>query len=124
MNDIFKMLFEYITDGFALFENATYNYVAMGIVGMIAFTIAYGTVRDLYQDGFIEGSAIGSLIHFIIRTLAFVAIFLIFTSILWLYQLVVRVPVWIWISLAAVVITVVLVVAIKRLQARSIEASR
>lgn len=67
-----KFLFDLITSPLSLFENPFYNYIAMAIIGFIAFIIAFGIVGDLG----LRGEA-GSIVHWIIRLFVFVFIWLV-----------------------------------------------
>ncbi len=111
MREILKILFEYVTGCFSLFDNAAYNQAAMGVIGIIAFAIAFGTVKGLYQDGVIEGGTIGSIIHYVVRGIVFIALFLAFTGIVWICRLAIQVPVWVWITLAVTAIAVAIMLA-------------
>lgn len=110
MKFILKPLFELITGDFALFGNVIYNYIAMSVVGLIAFAVAWRCVGWLYRDDIIDGRGIGSIIHWIVRLIVFVVVFLVFDGLLWLYRLVIAIPLWAWILLASVVITVVAII--------------
>jgi len=64
-----KLLFEIITFPLSLFENPIYNYFSMGLIGTVAYLIAYRVVREIG----LRGEA-GSAAHWIIRTVVFVFI--------------------------------------------------
>ena len=66
-----SFIFDLITSPLSLFENPIYNYIAMALIGAIAFIIAYRTVEELG----LRGEA-GSIAHWIIRFLVLVAIWL------------------------------------------------
>ncbi len=66
-----KTIFDLITASFSLFENPIYNYIAMTIIGLIAFKLAFGIVGKSE----LRGEA-GSIAHWTIRFLAFVFIWL------------------------------------------------
>lgn len=66
-----KFIFDLITASFSLFENPIYNYIAMTIIGFIAFKFAFGIVDELGLK-----KEAGSIAHWIIRLLAFVFIWL------------------------------------------------
>ena len=66
-----KFIFDLITASFSLFENPIYNYIAMTIIGLIAFKLAFGIVGKSE----LRGEA-GSIVHWIIRFLAFVFIWI------------------------------------------------
>jgi len=59
MKTILKTIFEWLTDGYTLFDNVLYNYIAMAIVGFMAFAVAWNIVGSLYR--------IGVIIFFIVR---------------------------------------------------------
>ncbi len=62
-----KVIFEIFTLPFSLFDNPIENYIAMGIIGYIAYKIAYNEVGGLRLRG-----ETGSVAHWTIRTMAFV----------------------------------------------------
>lgn len=66
-----SFIFDLITSPFSLFENPFYNYIAMAIIGAVAFGIAYRAVGELG----LRGEA-GSNAHWIIRFFVFVLIWL------------------------------------------------
>lgn len=67
-----KFFFDLITSPFSLFENPIYDYLAMALIGAVAFVIAYRTVGELG----LRGEA-GSIAHWIIRFIVFSVIWLI-----------------------------------------------
>ena len=69
-----KFIFDLITSPYSLFENLLYNYIAMGIVGSIAFAIAWNLVREIGARG-----ELGSLLHWLIRFVVFIIIWFIFS---------------------------------------------
>jgi len=66
-----SFIFDLITSPFSLFENPLYNYIAMALIGAVAFVIAYRVVGELG----LRGEA-GSIAHWIIRFFVFVFIWL------------------------------------------------
>ena len=46
-----KFFFDLITSPFSLFENPIYDYLAMALIGAIAFAIAYRTIGELGLRG-------------------------------------------------------------------------
>ena len=88
MKLILKPIFEMITGEYILFDDILYNYIAMGIIGLIAFKIAWNFVHQLYDWGIISGSNSGSLAHWSIRTIVFIVVFYIFSAIIWLTKFV------------------------------------
>lgn len=57
-----KFMFDLITSPLSLFDNPIYNYIAMAIIGYIAYKIAFSIVGDLGLRG-----EVGSITHWIIR---------------------------------------------------------
>lgn len=66
-----SFIFDLITSPLSLFENPIHNYIAMAVIGAIAFAIAFRAVGELG----LRGEA-GSIAHWIIRLFVFVFIWL------------------------------------------------
>ena len=75
MKSILKPIFEIITGEYILFENIFQNYIAMSIIGTIAYLIAKKIVGVLYREHVIDGKIIGSLIHWTVRLTVFSGVF-------------------------------------------------
>ncbi|MFA7051010.1 MAG: hypothetical protein WC189_02840, partial [Bacilli bacterium] len=67
-----KIFFDLITSQLSLFENPLHNYLAMAIIGLVAFAIAWNAVGEIGARG-----EAGSILHWIIRIFAFVVIWLV-----------------------------------------------
>ena len=67
-----KFIFDFITSPFSLFENPFYDYIAIAVIGYIAYKIAYGIVGDIGLR-----REVGSIAHWIIRFIVFVTIWLV-----------------------------------------------
>ena len=80
-----KILFQYLTDSYALLENPVGNYIIMGVVG----------------------SSAGSILHWIIRFIVFVVIYYVIATIIRLYKWVVGLPNYVWWIALTVVIAIV-----------------
>ena len=108
MKEILKPIFEWLNGNYNLFDNVLYNYVAMAIVGLLAFMVAWNIVGSLYRDDFISGRSAGSIIHWIVRFISFVVIFSVISVIIWFVKLILSIPVWVWwILLGACVLVIV-----------------
>ena len=112
MKLILKPIFELLTGDFALFGNVLYNYIAMGIIGVIAFGVAWNIVGDLYALDIIDGLGIGSILHWIVTLISFVVIFYVFSFVLWLVKFIIAIPWWGWLITAASVVVIVIAVAL------------
>lgn len=66
-----SFIFDLITSPLSLFENPIHDYIAMAVIGAVAFGIAYRAVGELG----LRGEA-GSIAHWIIRFFVFVFIWL------------------------------------------------
>lgn len=64
-----KLIFDFIISPLSVFENPFYNYIIITIIGLLAFYVAWNIVRNLGIRG-----EFGSLLHWAIRTIAFVSI--------------------------------------------------
>ena len=53
MKNILKPIFEMVTGQYILFDNIIYNYIAIAIIGVLAFEIAWKLVGNLYDSGII-----------------------------------------------------------------------
>lgn len=102
-----KILFQYLTDSYALLENPVDNYIIMGVVGFIAFLIAYSIVGWFYGEHLISSSGAGSVLHWIIRLIVFLALYYVIATLLRVYKWIIELPVYIWWIALAVVITIV-----------------
>ena len=72
MNIIFKFIFERITDPLGLPINASYEYIILGIIGLLAYGVSFIKVGDFYHNGLIRGKTAGSLYHWLLRGSLFV----------------------------------------------------
>ena len=113
MKGILKPIFEMITGEYTLFDNVIYNYIAMGIVGIIAFKIAWDFVHQLYDWGIISGSNSGSIIHWSVRIIVFVVVFYIFNWIIWLTKFIYKYRLLIFIILGIVIVFLIIFKIIK-----------
>lgn len=84
MKQILKPIFEIVTGEYILFDNIIYNYIAMAIIGLIAYRIAWKCVRELYNNDIISGKGIGSITHWTIRLIVFSLIFYVCSFFIWI----------------------------------------
>ena len=73
MSIVLKPLFDILTGDVAVMNNVLYNYLIMLVVGEIAFRVAFSLVGDAYNLGLISGKSAGSILHWIIRLVIYVA---------------------------------------------------
>ncbi len=88
MKQIMKPIFELLTGECILFDNVIYNYIWLGIVGALAFAIAWRCVGILYDYDIIDDKVTGSIIHWCLRLISFLVIFDLFSWMLWLINII------------------------------------
>lgn len=71
MRAVFKLIFIYLTDKFALPVDPISNYILLGIIGIFAFQLAFSQVGDLYRANIIYGGLSGSFCHWTLRFVDF-----------------------------------------------------
>ena len=91
-----------ITSPLSLFENPIYNYIAIAIIGYIAYKIAYAAVGELGFEG-----EVGSISHWIIRIFVFTFIWFICCLAIALITFIINN--WIIITISAILLLIVYV---------------
>lgn len=86
---MFKFIYELATDPLGLPIEWYYELFILWIIDQIAYSKAYNNVRGLYREGFISGSVLGSLCHWIIRIFHFVVMWGCTYSVIWVGKFVV-----------------------------------
>jgi uncharacterized membrane protein len=122
MKEILKPIFERLTEGYTLFDNTQYNYIAMAIIGFIAFAVAWNIVGSLYRNDIISGRTSGSIIHWIFRFITFFVLFSFVSIILRVIRFIITVPPWIWITIAGLFIVGFIIFLIIRNNRRNTES--
>ena len=74
MRELFSFIFDHLTDPLTLPIDPLYEWALLGFIGLIAYATSFRIVGDIYRSGLIDGSFLGSLFHWIIRFLIFVAL--------------------------------------------------
>lgn len=74
LTEIFRFIFDMATDPLSLPINPLYEWAILGVIGIFAYAVAYRLVGDMYDSGDISGSTLGSIFHWIIRFLIFIAV--------------------------------------------------
>lgn len=69
---MFKFIFDLATEPLGLPIDWYYEWIILGVIGYIAYLIAYDKVGSLYHGDFVSGRAAGSFFHWIIRTIYFI----------------------------------------------------
>lgn len=68
---IFSFYFDKITDPLGLPLDMVAEYIILLIIGEVAFQGAYKFIGDLYDEGFINGKFIGSILHWFVRVIIY-----------------------------------------------------
>ena len=74
MREIFSFIFDMFTDPLTLPIDPLYEWIILGVIGIIAYAASFRIVGDMYDSESIGGSFLGSLFHWIIRFLIFVPV--------------------------------------------------
>ncbi|NLC87795.1 MAG: hypothetical protein GX682_03355 [Clostridiaceae bacterium] len=93
-----KTFFDLITSQLSLFENPLHNYLAMTIIGVVAFAIAWNAVGEIGARG-----ESGSILHWIIRIFSFVVIWLVLSILIIIVSFILNN--WIYVLIIAILVT-------------------
>ena len=74
MREIFSFIFDKFTDPLNLPIEPLYEWIILGMIGLVAYAASFRIVGDMYDSGSISGSFLGSLFHWIIRLFIFAPI--------------------------------------------------
>ena len=81
---MFKFIYELTMDPLGLPTEWYYELFILWIIDQIAYSKAYNYVGGLYREGFISGSVLGSMCHWIVRIFHFVVMWAITYSVIWI----------------------------------------
>lgn len=101
---MFKPVFELLIEPLGLPIEWYYEYIILAVIGVIAYSIAYSKVGDMYRCGLIDARTAGSFFHWLIRFFIFAILWAITYGVIWLCKTVIAN--WQIILLAACVIVV------------------
>ena len=73
------------------------------VIGEIAYHVAYDKVGALYHSGSISGRAAGSFVHWIIRTVVFVAVWAVTYGVIWIGKFVMAHKIQVAIGICSIV---------------------
>ena len=113
---MFRFIFDLATEPLGLPIDWYYEWIILGVIGYIAYLIAYDKVGSLYHGDFISGRAAGSFFYWFIRTIYFIVMWAITYGVIWIVKFVMahKIQVAIGIcSILAVVIAVKILIWIK-----------
>jgi hypothetical protein len=104
---MFKFIFDLATEPLGLPIEWYYEWIILGVIGYIAYLIAYDKVGSLYRGDFISGRATGSFFHWIIRTIYFIVMWAITYGVIWIGKFVVAHKIQIAIGICSIVTVVI-----------------
>ena len=106
---MFKFIFDLITEPLGLPIEWYYEWIILLVIGEIAYRVAYDKVGVLYHSGSISGRAAGSFIHWIIRTVVFVAVWAVTYGVIWIGKFVMAHKIQVAIGICSIVAVVIAV---------------
>lgn len=112
MRIILMPLFEILTGDVAVCDNVLMNYVIMLVIGEIAFRVARSLIGYAYHSDMIDGKAVGSILHWLLRLFVYILIAYVLRTVIAIYYFVVGIPAWVLWSALAITITGIAVLVI------------
>lgn len=106
---MFKFIFDLITEPLGLPIEWYYEWIILLVIGEIAYHVAYDKVDALYHSGSISGRAAGSFVHWIIRTVVFVAVWAVTYGVIWIGKFVMTHKIQVAIGICSIVAVVIAV---------------
>ena len=106
---MFKFIFDLATEPLGLPIEWYYEWIILLVIGEIAYHVAYDKVGALYHSGSISGRAAGSFIHWIIRTVVFVAVWAVTYGVIWIGKFVMAHKIQVAIGICSIVAAVIAV---------------
>ena len=117
--EILSFIFGKLTDPLGLPIEWYWEWIILFAVGLAAYIIAYRAVGDLYSDGWIDGSTAGSVLHWIIRLIAFIFIWAITYGVIWLVRFITAHWVIVLSVLGGVLLIVAAIIVVLRIKKRA-----
>ena len=106
---MFKFFFDLATEPLGLPIDWYYEWIILGVIGYVAYLIAYDKVGSLYHGDFISGRAAGSFFHWIIRTIYFIVMWAITYGVIWTGKFVMAHKIQVTIGICSIVTVVIAV---------------
>ncbi len=106
---MFKFIFDLITEPLGLPIEWYYEWIILLVIGEMAYRVAYDKVGVLYQRGSISGRAAGSFVHWIIRTVVFVAVWAVTYGVIWIGKFVMAHKIQVAIGICSILAVVIAV---------------
>lgn len=104
---MFKFIFDLATEPLGLPIEWYYEWTILGVIGYIAYLIAYDKVGSLYHGDFISGRVAGSFFHWIIRTIYFIVMWAITYGVIWIGKFVMAHKIQVAIGICSILAVVI-----------------
>ena len=104
---MFKFIFDLATEPLGLPIDWYYEWIILGVIGYIAYLIAYDKVGSLYHGDFISGRAAESFLHWIIRTIYVIVMWAITYGVIWIGKFVMAHKIQVAIGICSIVAVVI-----------------
>ena len=108
---MFKFIFNFATEPLGLPIEWYYEWLILGVMGFVAYFIAYEKTGDLYRSHMISGRMSGSFFHWIIRALCFIGLWAVTYGVIWIGKFVMENKVLVG-SIAGIILLIVIAVKI------------
>ena len=115
MKEILKPLFDWYIGNFNFSDNYIANAIVTGVIGLVAFVLAYRFVGRLYQDGFIESRIGGSIFHWTVRLIIFVILYYLAKFTAFVGNFILSIPYWAWVSILILSVVCAVLYLLKRI---------
>jgi len=120
---MFNFIFDLATEPLGLPIEWYYEWLILGVIGIIAYSFAYDKVGCLYHSHMISGRMSGSFFHWIIRALCFIGLWAVTYGVIWIGKFVMDNKVLVG-SIAGIILLIIIAVKILLWNRRRIEMLR
>lgn len=108
---MFKFIFDLATEPLGLPIEWYYEWMILGVIGIIAYSFAYDKVGDMYHCHVISGGMLGSFFHWIIRAACFIGLWAVTYSVIWIGKFVIANKILVG-SIAGIILFIIIAVRI------------
>lgn len=99
-----KLIFELLTSPLGLPIPWYIEYIILIVVNTVAFELAFAAVGKLYSDNIIHGKKTGSVLHWIVRILAFLVLWAVLYGLIAFVKLCIAHWIWVVSILGAIIL--------------------
>ena len=108
---MFKFIFDLATEPLGLPIEWYYEWLILGVIGIIAYSFAYDKVGDMYHSHVISGRVLGSFFHWIIRAACFIGLWAVTYGVIWIGKFVIANKILVG-SIAGIILLIIIAVRI------------